>query len=149
MADHDEKQILSNIGSSYEYGFSDPDRSSFKTRKGLDEEVVRQISAMKEEPEWMLEFRLKAYRHYLERPMPGWGPDLSDLNLDEIYYYVRPEEIDQKSWDDVPDDIKNTFERLGIPEAVQRYLVGVVAQYDSVMVYHNINEQLEKQCVIF
>ncbi|MBP7212946.1 MAG: Fe-S cluster assembly protein SufB [Anaerolineaceae bacterium] len=149
MADHDEKKILSNIGSSYEYGFSDPDHSSFKTRKGLDEEVVRQISAMKEEPEWMLEFRLKAYRHYLERPMPSWGPDLSDLNLDEIYYYVRPEEIDQKSWDDVPDDIKNTFERLGIPEAEQRYLAGVGAQYDSEMVYHNINEQLEKQGVIF
>jgi len=149
MADHDEKQILSKIGSSYEYGFSDPDHSSFKTRKGLDEEVIRQISAMKEEPEWMLEFRLKAYRHYLERPMPAWGPDLSDLNLDEIYYYVRPEEIDQKSWDDVPDDIKNTFERLGIPEAEQRYLAGVGAQYDSEMVYHNINEQLEKQGVIF
>ena len=149
MADHDEKKILSNIGSSYEYGFSDPDHSSFKTRKGLDEEVVRQISAMKEEPEWMLEFRLKAYRHFIERPNPSWGPDLSDLNLDEIYYYVRPEEIDQKSWDDVPDNIKNTFERLGLPEAEQRYLAGVGAQYDSEMVYHNINEQLEKQGVIF
>lgn len=149
MADHDEKKILSNIGSSYEYGFSDPDHSSFKTRKGLDEEVVRQISAMKEEPEWMLEFRLKAYRHFIERPYPNWGPDLSDLNLDEIYYYVRPEEIDQKSWDDVPDDIKNTFDRLGLPEAEQRYLAGVGAQYDSEMVYHNINEQLEKQGVIF
>ena len=149
MADHDEKKILSNIGSSYEYGFSDPDHSSFKTRKGLDEEVIRQISAMKEEPEWMLEFRLKAYRHFIERPNPSWGPDLSDLNLDEIYYYVRPEEIDQKSWDDVPDDIKNTFDRLGLPEAEQRYLAGVGAQYDSEMVYHNINAQLEKQGVIF
>lgn len=103
----------------------------------------------KEEPAWMLEFRLKAYRHFLERPMPTWGPDLSGLDLDEIYFYVRPEEIDQKSWDDVPDTIKNTFDRLGLPEAEQKYLAGVGAQYDSEMVYHNINEHLEKQGVIF
>lgn len=104
---------------------------------------------LKEEPAWMLEFRLKAYRHFLERPMPTWGPDLSGLDLDEIYFYVRPEEIDQKSWDDVPDTIKNTFDRLGLPEAEQKYLAGVGAQYDSEMVYHNINEHLEKQGVIF
>ncbi|NLE83381.1 MAG: Fe-S cluster assembly protein SufB [Chloroflexi bacterium] len=148
MADT-EKKILTNLGSSINYDFSDPDRSSFKSRKGLDEEVVRQISSFKEEPEWMLQFRLKAYRHYMERPMPNWGPDLSGLDLDEIYFYVRPEEIDQKSWDDVPEAIKNTFDRLGIPEAEQRYLAGVGAQYDSEMVYHNINERLEKQGVIF
>ncbi|MFA5611454.1 MAG: Fe-S cluster assembly protein SufB [Anaerolineaceae bacterium] len=149
MANSSEKNILSNLGDSYEYGFSDPDRSSFKSRKGLDEEVVRQISAIKQEPQWMLDFRLKAYRHFVERPMPGWGPDLSGLNLDEIYFYVRPEEIDQKSWEDVPESIKNTFERLGIPEAEQKYLAGVGAQYDSEMVYHNINEHLEKQGVVF
>ena len=148
MADT-EKKILANLGSSINYDFSDPDRSSFKSRKGLDEEVVRQISSFKEEPEWMLQFRLKAYRHYMERPMPNWGPDLSGLDLDEIYFYVRPEEIDQKSWDDVPEAIKNTFDRLGIPEAEQRYLAGVGAQYDSEMVYHNINERLEKQGVVF
>jgi len=149
MANSSEKNILSNLGDSYEYGFSDPDRSSFKSRKGLDEEVVRQISAIKQEPQWMLDFRLKAYRHFVERPMPGWGPDLSGLNLDEIYFYVRPEEIDQKSWEDVPESIKNTFERLGISEAEQKYLAGVGAQYDSEMVYHNINEHLEKQGVVF
>jgi Fe-S cluster assembly protein SufB len=149
MTDSVEKDMLTNLGKDYEHGFSDPDRSSFKSRKGLDEEVIRQISAFKEEPEWMLEFRLKAYRHFLERPMPSWGPDLSGLNLDEIYFYVRPEEIDQKSWDDVPDTIKNTFDRLGLPEAEQKYLAGVGAQYDSEMVYHNINEHLEKQGVIF
>ena len=149
MTDSVEKDMLTNLGNDYEHGFSDPDRSSFKSRKGLDEEVIRQISAFKEEPEWMLEFRLKAYRHFLERPMPSWGPDLSGLNLDEIYFYVRPEEIDQKSWDDVPDTIKNTFDRLGLPEAEQKYLAGVGAQYDSEMVYHNINEHLEKQGVIF
>ncbi len=149
MTDSIDKDILSNMGTDYEHGFSDPDRSSFKSRKGLDEEVIRQISAFKEEPAWMLEFRLKAYHHFLARPMPSWGPDLSGLNLDEIYFYVRPEEIDQKSWDDVPDTIKNTFDRLGLPEAEQKYLAGVGAQYDSEMVYHNINEHLEKQGVIF
>lgn len=149
MTDSIDKELLTNLGNDYEHGFSDPDRSSFKSRKGLDEEVIRQISAFKEEPAWMLEFRLKAYRHFLERPMPSWGPDLSGLNLDEIYFYVRPEEIDQKSWDDVPETIKNTFDRLGLPEAEQKYLAGVGAQYDSEMVYHNINEHLEKQGVIF
>ncbi len=149
MTDSIDKDVLANLGKDYEYGFNDPDRSSFKSRKGLDEEVIRQISAFKEEPAWMLEFRLKAYRHFLERPMPTWGPDLSGLNLDEIYFYVRPEEIDQKSWDDVPATIKNTFERLGLPEAEQKYLAGVGAQYDSEMVYHNINERLEQQGVIF
>ena len=149
MTDSQEKDMLANLGKDYEYGFSDPERSSFKSRRGLDEEVIHQISAFKEEPAWMLEFRLKAYRHFLERPMPNWGPDLSGLNLDEIYFYVRPEEIDQKSWEDVPETIKNTFDRLGLPEAEQRYLAGVGAQYDSEMVYHNINEALEKQGVIF
>ena len=149
MTDSINKDLLANLGQDYEYGFTDPDMSSFKSRKGLDEEVIRQISAFKEEPEWMLEFRLKAYRHFLERPMPSWGPNLSGLNLDEIYFYVRPEEIDQKSWDDVPETIKNTFDRLGLPEAEQKYLAGVGAQYDSEMVYHNINEHLEKQGVVF
>ena len=149
MTDSNNKDMLAILGKDYEHGFFDPDRSSFKSRKGLDEEVIHQISAFKEEPAWMLEFRLKAYRHFLERPMPNWGPDLSGLNLDEIYFYVRPEEIDQKSWDDVPETIKNTFDRLGLPEAEQKYLAGVGAQYDSEMVYHNINEHLEKQGVIF
>lgn len=149
MQERIEKEFLSTIGANLEYDFRDPETYSFKSRKGLDEEVIRQISAFKEEPEWMLEFRLKAYRHFIQRPMPNWGPDLSGLNLDEIYFYVRPEEIDQRSWDDVPETIKNTFDKLGIPEAEQRYLAGVGAQYDSEMVYHNINEHLEKQGVVF
>lgn len=149
MQEKIEKEFLSNLGANLEHDFRDPETYSFKSRKGLDEEVIRQISAFKEEPEWMLEFRLKAYRHFLQRPMPNWGPDLSGLNLDEIYYYVRPEEIDQRSWDDVPETIKNTFDKLGIPEAEQKYLAGVGAQYDSEMVYHNINEHLEKQGVVF
>jgi len=143
------QDFLNQIGTEYKYGFSYPDDSVYKSPKGLSEEVIRQISAFKEEPDWMLEFRLKAYRHFIERPMPTWGPDLSGLNLDEIVFYARPPQVDQKRWEDVPDNIKNTFDRLGIPEAEQKYLAGVGAQYDSEMVYHNIQETLEKQGVIF
>ncbi len=149
MTDASGNDFLNELGSEYQFGFQDPETSSFKSQKGLSEEVIRQISAYKEEPEWMLEFRLKAYKHYIERPMPNWGPDLSGLDLDNIYYYVRPSEIDQKSWEDVPDTIKTTFDKLGIPEAEQKYLAGVGAQYDSEMVYHNVQEALEKQGVIF
>jgi Fe-S cluster assembly protein SufB len=133
----------------YKYGFSDPDVSVFKTRKGLDQDVVRKISHMKGEPEWMLEFRLKALDHFMERPMPTWGSDLSGLDLDDIYYYVRPMEEEGLSWDDVPDSIKETFDRLGIPEAERKFLAGVGAQYESEMVYHSVQEHLEHQGVIF
>jgi Fe-S cluster assembly protein SufB len=104
---------------------------------------------MKEEPKWMLDFRLKALEHFQQRPMPNWGPDISTLNLDEIYYYVKPTDSEGKSWDDVPDSIKDTFDKLGIPEAEQKFLAGVGAQYESEMVYHSVLEHLEKQGVIF
>jgi len=133
----------------YKYGFSDPDVSVFKTRKGLNREVVEQISAMKGEPEWMLEYRLKAFEHFLERPMPTWGGDIGSLDLDNIYYYVKPTEMEGRSWDDVPESIKETFDKLGIPEAEQKFLSGVGAQYESEMVYHSILEHLEEQGVIF
>ncbi len=133
----------------YRYGFRDPEQYVFKSRKGLDREVVEQISYMKGEPKWMLEFRLRALEHFLRRPMPKWGPDLSQLNLDDIYYYVRPTEKQGRSWDEVPETIKQTFERLGIPEAERKFLAGVGAQYESEMVYHSIQEHLEKQGVIF
>ncbi|GMR09940.1 MAG: Fe-S cluster assembly protein SufB [Anaerolineae bacterium] len=133
----------------YKYGFSDPDVTVFKTRKGLNQEVVRQISAMKEEPEWMLEFRLNALDHFFERPIPDWGPDLSRLDLDNIYYYVKPSESESKSWEDVDDTIKATFDKLGIPEAEQKFLAGVGAQYESEMVYHSIQEHLDALGVIF
>lgn len=149
MTEANHQDFLNNMGSDYKYGFSDPDHSVFKSRRGLDENVIRKISSFKEEPQWMLDFRLKAFRHYQKRPIPTWGADLSGLNLDEIIYYARPEEIDQNSWDEVPDAIKTTFGRLGLPEAEQKYLAGVGAQYDSEMVYHNIQESLEKQGVIF
>jgi Fe-S cluster assembly protein SufB len=133
----------------YQFGFSDPDTFVFKSDKGLDEAIVRQISAKKGEPEWMLDFRLKALKHYQQRPMPSWGADLTDLDLNDIYYYVKPTEGEGRTWDDVPETIKNTFEKLGIPEAEQKYLSGVGAQYDSEMIYHSVNENLEKQGVIF
>ncbi|MCX6054472.1 MAG: Fe-S cluster assembly protein SufB [Chloroflexi bacterium] len=133
----------------YKYGFSDPDTSVYKSQKGLSEEVVRKISQFKNEPDWMLQFRLKALAHYKKRPMPSWGTDISQLDLDNIYYYVRPAESSGKTWDDVPDTIKNTFDKLGIPEAERKFLAGVGAQYESEMVYHSIQEQLEKQGVIF
>jgi len=140
--------FLENM-SDYRYGFHDADTSVFKSRRGLDRTVVEQISSMKGEPAWMLEFRLKALDHYMKRPMPTWGADISHLNLDEIFYYVKPTQGDSKSWDDVPSTIKNTFDKLGIPEAEQKFLAGVGAQYESEMVYHSIQEHLSKQGVIF
>lgn len=148
MGKNPETDFLNEL-SDYQYGFSDPETFVFKSRKGLDEEVVRQISAMKGEPRWMLEFRLKALKHYMARPVPNWGADLNGLDLDEIYYYVKPTETQGRTWDDVPDTIKNTFDKLGIPEAEQKYLAGVGAQYDSEMIYHNVKEELDKQGVIF
>jgi len=133
----------------YRWDFRDPSTHVFQTGKGLSEEVVRQISAQKKEPEWMLEFRLKALKHFEGRPMPEWGPDLSGLNLDEIYFYTKPAEAEGRSWDEVPETIKETFNKLGIPEAEQKFLAGVGAQYESEMVYHSIQEHLEEQGVIF
>jgi Fe-S cluster assembly protein SufB len=140
--------FLEELGE-YQYGFSDPDTFVFKSQKGLNEAVVRQISAMKGEPKWMLEFRLKAYKHYLQRPIPQWGADLSDLDLDDIYYYVKPTDQEGRTWEDIPETIKNTFDKLGIPEAEQKYLSGVGAQYESEMIYHSVHEELAKKGVIF
>lgn len=140
--------VLEGIGD-YKYGFSDPETFVFKSQKGLNREIVKQISDMKDEPKWMLEFRLKALEHFMKRSMPTWGGDLSRLNLDDIYYYVKPTESEVNSWDDVPDTIKNTFDRLGIPEAERKFLAGVGAQYESEMVYHKVQEHLQTQGVIF
>jgi Fe-S cluster assembly protein SufB len=148
MATESDVKALDGIGE-YRYGFSDPETYVFKSRKGLDEDVVREISRMKGEPEWMLEFRLKALAHFQQRPTPTWGGDLTTLDLDDIFYYVKPSESEAKNWEDVPDTIKRTFDRLGIPEAEQKFLAGVGAQYESEMVYHKVQEHLEKQGVIF
>ena len=144
----DDRKTLEGIGE-YKYGFHDPENYVFKSQKGLNREVVTNISRMKGEPEWMLEFRLKDLDHFLARPMPTWGPSLAELDLDDIYYYVKPTQQSEKSWDDVPDDIKRTFDKLGVPEAERKFLAGVGAQYESEMVYHSIQEHLEKQGVIF
>ncbi len=144
-----DEKILEGIGE-YKYGFHDrDDHYAFKSQKGLNREVVEQISHMKGEPQWMLDFRLKALDHFLKRPMPTWGPSLKELNFDEIYFYVKPMEKQEKSWEDVPDDIKRTFDKLGVPEAERKFLAGLGAQYESEMVYHSIQEHLEKQGVIF
>lgn len=148
MSSGNQADILSGI-SDYKYGFQDPETFVFKSRKGLDQEVVKQISKFKNEPAWMLEFRLKAFEYFKNNSIPTWGADLSNLDLDDIYYYVKPTDKEERSWDDVPDTIKNTFDRLGIPEAEQKFLAGLGAQYESEMVYHNIQEHLAKQGVIF
>ena len=147
-----DNETLQDLGlDEYKYGFVDEEKHVFRTQQGLSEEVVRQISAQKNEPEWMLEFRLKGLKIYNSKPMPTWGGDLSDLErvLGDIYYYVRPQEKMEHSWDDVPEDIKTTFERLGIPEAEQKILAGVGAQYESEMVYHSLKKEWEDQGVIF
>ncbi|MCE4955801.1 Fe-S cluster assembly protein SufB [Macrococcoides caseolyticum] len=133
----------------YKYGFHDKDVSIFRSERGLTEDIVREISKMKEEPEWMLDFRLKSLKQFYKMPMPMWGGDLSELNFDEITYYVKPSEHTERSWDEVPEEIKQTFDKLGIPEAEQKYLAGVSAQYESEVVYHNMQEDLEEQGIIF
>ncbi|MBO2521542.1 MAG: Fe-S cluster assembly protein SufB [Firmicutes bacterium] len=137
------------LSTEYKYGFRDPDLAVFRTEKGLSRRVVEQISEMKGEPGWMREIRLKALDIFLSKPMPTWGGDLSELNFDDIYYYSRPTDRQGRSWDEVPENIKRTFDRLGIPEAEQKWLAGVSAQYDSEVVYHNMRKDLEEQGVIF
>ncbi len=133
----------------YKYGFKDEDVSILKTEKGLTEETVRQISAYKNEPEWMLEFRLKALKAFNAMPLPNYGPDLTGLEFDTYTYFTRPSEKEVKNWDEVPETIKNTFNRLGIPEAEQKYLSGVSTQYESEVVYHNMLKEIEDKGVIF
>ena len=131
------------------YDIKDKDNYEFKMKKGLNEEIVREISKQKNEPEWMLEIRLKALEMYKKLEMPTWGPDLSELKMDEIATYVKPKTNLNSDWEDVPEDIKNTFDRLGIPEAEKKSLAGVGAQYDSEVVYHSMKEDLIKQGVIY
>ncbi|MBN1685478.1 MAG: Fe-S cluster assembly protein SufB [Spirochaetales bacterium] len=133
----------------YKFGFSFPDQSVFKTGKGLNEEVINAISDHKNEPEWMRKFRLRSYQAFLKKKMPNWGVDLSGIDFDNIYYYAKPVAEQQRNWDDVPASIKETFDRIGIPEAERKFLAGVGAQYDSEVVYHNLKKSLEEKGVIF
>lgn len=142
---------VSTVVGDYKAGWHDPENSTIRFDNGLSEQVVRDISALKDEPEWMTEFRVKAYRHYEKRPMPTWGNMslLEQIDFDNICYFLRSGEGTEKNWDDVPEDIRNTFQKLGIPEAEQKWLSGVTAQYESEAVYHSIREDLVKQGVIF
>ena len=143
---------LKDLGSDYteRYGFHDAENYLYKAPKGLTREVVEKISELKSEPQWMREFRLKALDYFEARPMPTWGsPMLAEVDFDDIHYFVRASEKAERSWDDVPEDVKRTFDRLGIPEAERKFLAGVGAQYESEVVYHQVNEELEKQGVIF
>lgn len=133
----------------YAYGFHSPARSVFKTEEGLVDQTVREISSQKEEPEWMLSFRLKALEYFNRIPMPSWGPDLSNLDFNDISYYNKPVKQGYQTWEEVPEDIKTTFDKLGVPEAERKFLAGLGAQYDSEMVYHRTIPELEKQGVIF
>jgi len=133
----------------YQHGYHFPDESVFKTRKGLNEDIVNAISHRKQEPEWMRQYRLRALAAFRRKAMPNWGADLSDIDFDALYYYAAPQEQQSRRWEDVPANIKETFERIGIPEAERKFLAGVGAQYDSEMVYHSIKEDLSRQGVIF
>src|SRR5487761_2541934 len=134
----------------YEYGWSDSDAAGTNSRRGINEEVVRDISEKKSEPQWMLDLRLKGLALFEKKPMPTWGSDLSGIFFDTIKYFVRSTEKQAATWDDLPDEIKNTYDRLGIPEAEKQRLVsGVAAQYESEVVYHSIREDLQKQGVLF
>ena len=133
----------------YKYGFHDDFTPVFQTERGLTEDIVRQISAHKSEPEWMTEYRVKSHRHFVDRPMPKWGADLSTIDFESIYYYMKPVDQQAHSWDDLPDGMRETWDKLGIPEAEKKYLAGVGAQYESEVVYHNLQEDLAKQGVLF
>lgn len=149
-AQRSDEEIIASISTSYDYGWHDSDAAGQSAKRGLDEQVVRDISAIKQEPQWMLERRLKAYEIFERKPMPTWGIDLSQLDMDQVKYYVRSTERPTNSWDDLPEDIKNTYDRLGIPQAEhERLVAGVAAQYESEVVYNQIRGDLEEQGVIF
>ncbi|MDO8509834.1 MAG: Fe-S cluster assembly protein SufB, partial [bacterium] len=143
------KKFLSSTGQSDSTSFKTTTTSFFAVEKGLNENIIREISAQKSEPKWMLDFRLLSYKIFLKKPMPTWGSDLSGIDFDNIHYYVRPQDKVQRNWEDVPVEIKDTFEKLGIPEAERKFLAGSGAQFESEMVYHSLAENLTKQGVIF
>jgi Fe-S cluster assembly protein SufB len=147
-----ETQVVAEIGSDYKYGFHTPDAAEdyfFKSGRGLSPELVAAISEHKNEPDWMRKFRLKSLEYFMARPLPSWGGDVTGIDFDNIFYYIRPTEKQAKSWEDLPLDIKDTWDKLGIPEAEKKYLAGVGAQYESEVVYHKLKEDLEAQGVLF
>jgi len=149
LSDESQKQKLLLEKDYSKYGFKDPEQSVYKTPKGLSAQIVEEISKIKGEPKWMTEFRLKAFEHFKSRPMPMWGADLSKINFDDFTYYIKPTEKKATRWEEVPETIRKTFDRLGIPEAERKFLAGSGAMYDSDTVYHSIQDKLAKQGVIF
>ena len=133
----------------YKYGFNDGEIGILKLEKGLNEDIIRKISKLKGEPKWVLEFRLNSYQKFLEINNPKWGPDLSEIDFDDIYYYLKPIKKAQDNWEKVPQKIKNTFDQIGIIEAEEKYLAGVATQYESEVVYHNLEQELKEKGVIF
>src|SRR5207253_1683459 len=147
-----ENEVVQGIGSDYKYGFSNSDEAEnyfFKSGRGLSHELVDAISAHKNEPDWMRKFRHKSLDYFLARPLPTWGGNVAEIDFDNIFYYIKPTEQQADKWEDLPADILDTWDKLGIPEAEKKYLAGVGAQYESEVVYHKLQEDLEKQGVIF
>jgi len=143
------KKKIRDFNEDYKYGFETKTEDVVRLDKGLTEKTVRQISAMKNEPEWMLEYRLKAYKEFIKKDNPSFGPDLSEINFQDLTYYIKSSKESSRSWEDVPENIKDTFEKLGIPEAEQKFLAGVSTQFESEVVYHNTLKELDEQNVIF
>src|SRR5438270_2240378 len=144
----DQQARLDELGD-YKFGFNMPENYAFKSKRGLDRDTVEEISYMKGEPQWMRDFRLRALRTFEKKPMPQWGGNLNEIDFQNIFYYIKPMENQGRTWEDVPADIKTTFDRLGIPEAERKFLAGVGAQYESEVVYHSLREDLEQKGVIF
>jgi Fe-S cluster assembly protein SufB len=144
-----QEEHLQELSKGYRFDWKDADHSVFEPKRGLSPAVVEEISALKSEPDWMRKFRLKALKHFERRPMPWWGADLSDIDFDNIYYFIRSTEKQAANWDELPEDIKGTWDKLGIPEAEKKYLGGVSAQYESEVVYHKIKKELDDIGVLF
>ncbi len=142
------KTINQTLGQ-YKFGFKTDAHVLYKSPKGLTREIVEQISRKKEEPRWMRDFRLRSYEIFMEKPMPTWGADLSDIDFKNIHYYIRPQDGSKTSWEDVPQEIKNTFEKLGIPQAERKFLAGTGAQFESEVIYHSLQKELKEKGVIF
>jgi Fe-S cluster assembly protein SufB len=149
MAATPETEVVAGIGNDYKYGFHDEENYFFKSARGLSPELVASISEHKNEPEWMRKFRLKSLEYFRARPLPEWGGDLSQIDFENIFYYIKPTENQANSWEDLPSEIKDTWDKLGIPEAEKKYLAGVGAQYESEVVYHKLQQDLTDKGVIF
>ncbi|MGI8827564.1 MAG: Fe-S cluster assembly protein SufB [Chloroflexota bacterium] len=144
----DQQTQMEDLGQ-YKFGWNMPEKYHFKSRRGLDREIVEEISFMKGEPQWMRDFRLRSLRIFEKKPIPQWGGNLNNLDFQQMFYYIKPMQEQGRTWDDVPADIKTTFDRLGIPEAERKFLAGVGAQYESEVVYHSLREDLQQQGVVF